>query len=470
MIKNFEFIDYKKKYIELVKDFFPNDANRISYGIVYTPFSVIDDMLSLFPDYLFNNFEIKWLDVGSGFGNFSVVLLYKYFESNYKVLSLEKLLDIFVKNQLYLSEILQNQILYLKNLFGVNINLFENFLTIDQSFNQFFDCIIGNPPYNYGSIKTPTNNLINKKNDGRTVWQDFIFKSISLLKQDGYLSLIVPAIWLKPDRSGIYNLLSKYKILYLKCFSSSQTSKIFEYNAQTPTCFFLIQKTEILTDIKNINIYDKIYSKYISYSLRPSYPIPLTNISIINKFLFFVKKYGNLSVSKTNSPSIHCNFCTHYSSYYPYSCISTCKFDYDNKSKLNLFKIFSDIPCSYYGDVKVILAHKMYGFPYFDEKGIYGISQRDNYIIKDYTFDDLKNIAKFLSCKSIIYLFDSTRYRMRYLEKYIFEFLPDITLISELKNLSDNILERDQLIAKVFNLSDEEIIDIQKVKDFDYFL
>ena len=43
----------------------------------------------------------------------------------------------------------------------------------------------------------------------------------------------------------------------------------------------------------------------------------------------------------------------------------------------------------------------MYGFPFFDETGKYGISSRDNYIIseKDYTFQKLKLIQKFLSTK-----------------------------------------------------------------------
>ena len=30
----------------------------------------------------------------------------------------------------------------------------------------------------------------------------------------------------------------------------------------------------------------------------------------------------------------------------------------------------------------------MYGIPYLDEKGIYGISTGDNYVIQDYSFEN----------------------------------------------------------------------------------
>jgi tRNA1(Val) A37 N6-methylase TrmN6 len=83
----------------------------------------------------------------------------------------------------------------LRNLFGENINLFNNFFDISEKYNSFFDVIVGNPPYNYGKIKTPTNKELNKKDEGKSIWQKFIIESLKLLKYGGFLSLIVPAIW-----------------------------------------------------------------------------------------------------------------------------------------------------------------------------------------------------------------------------------------------------------------------------------
>ena len=89
----------------------------------------------------------------------------------------------------------------------------------------------------------------------------------------------------------------------------------------------------------------------------------------------------------------------------------------------------------------------MYGIPYIDYNGEYGISNRDNYVIleEDKSIHDLEKLKTFLSTQTVLYLFDSTRYRMAYLEKYIFELIPDITL---LPNFPENI--NDDTIAHVF--------------------
>jgi hypothetical protein len=87
----------------------------------------------------------------------------------------------------------------------------------------------------------------------------------------------------------------------------------------------------------------------------------------------------------------------------------------------------SDCPQAFHGLKKLVLAHKMYGFPYWDKHGTYGIANRDNYVILGKTDDEFAQLAAFLSTKFALYLFEATRYRMRYLEKYAFEFIPDIT-------------------------------------------
>ena len=112
------------------------------------------------------------------------------------------------------------------------------------------------------------------------------------------------------------------------------------------------------------------------------------------------------------------------------------------------------MPCSYKNIKKLVLAHKMYGFPFFDETGKYGISSRDNYIIseKDYTFQELKLIQKFLSTKFAIFIFSLANYRMRYLEKSAFYFLPDITKIKDFPDLLD--LKKDELNNKIVDFFD----------------
>ena len=466
MIKNLNIEYYKKNHFDYYKFFLLEKSEKKQYGIVYTPFNLVEQIIDLIPNYVFKKLDNKWLDAGSGFGNFSVIIYEKLIKNN-NLSELSELSNHILEDMLFFAEICDNHKKYLNKLFG-NINIFNNFLDINEEYNNYFDIIVGNPPYNYGKIKTPTNIEIKKVDDGKTVWHQFIIKSLDLLKPNGYLTMIVPAIWLKPDKAGIYKLLTQYQILKLHCFSNSETNKLFNYEAQTPTCFFLLKKT--LSIDKNIFIYDQMYKMYILYNLQLNYPIPMFNISILNKLLYFVKKYGYLKVHKSNTPSIFCDFSTNYSKFYSFKGITSCILTGNDKLIPELVINYSNIPTTDYGISKIILAHKMYGFPYFDISGDFGVSSRDNYIIKDYTCEQLNNISLFLSTKIISYLYNSTSYRMKYLEKYIFNFIPDITKIESLNNLPQDPDNREKVICNFFNLSIIERENIKnKFKNYKFF-
>jgi hypothetical protein len=73
----------------------------------------------------------------------------------------------------------------------------------------------------------------------------------------------------------------------------------------------------------------------------------------------------------------------------------------------------------------------MYGFPFLDISGCFGISNRDNYVILNKNESEFIKLKQFLSTNFIITMFESTRYRMKYLERYIFNMLPDITKLDD---------------------------------------
>ena len=99
------------------------------------------------------------------------------------------------------------------------------------------------------------------------------------------------------------------------------------------------------------------------------------------------------------------------------------------------------------------MGHKMYGFPYIDTSGCFGICNRDNYVIINKEIKELELIKEFLSNELILFIFETTRYRMRYLEKYVFEFIPDFSKIDECWNMfnSSNID-----IYMLFDITKEE--------------
>jgi len=465
MIKTLDFKKYKINNKNLIKNFLIDKNIKTDLGIVYTPLSLIEKIIDLIPENEFKENK-KFLDIGAGLGNFSFIIYEKIFNNNKNINYKE---DSIIKNNLYLSEVQEDQINYLNELFGKEINLFKNFFLIDDNYLEYFDIIVGNPPYNFGSIKTPTNTIIEKKFEGKTVWQKFVFRSIELLKSEGYLSLIIPAIWLKPDKSGIYDLLTSFRIIKLNTLNNSETNKEFNYQAQTPTCYFLIQKKLV---IKNtISIYDSYEKEYINYELIKNCCIPMNCVYILNKLLNLTKIYGNINVYKSNTISIKINLSITQNEFYNFKNISSCILKGKYKEEPELVEFHTDQACHYYGEKKLILAHKMYGFPYLDYKGIYGICTRDNYIIKDYSIKELENIGKFLSTKIILFIYQATSYRMSYLEKYIFSFIPNINKIKELENLPDEIIKREKIIYKFLNLSENQILYINNnIKNYNFFM
>ena len=151
-------------------------------------------------------------------------------------------------------------------------------------------------------------------------------------------------------------------------------------------------------------------------------------MSIINSLLPFTEKYGCINIHKTNLPSRKISISTEKDKTHVYENVKTCI----QKNKIPTFVInYSDKPCPYYNIPKVILAHSMWGFPILDLEGKYGISNRDKYVITDYNKENLIKLCEFLSQKNVQELFKSTRYRMMFLERYIFRLIPDITKTSK---------------------------------------
>ena len=168
----------------------------------------------------------------------------------------------------------------------------------------------------------------------------------------------------------------------------------------------------------------KIYSPWSFY--RKNLPIPVFAAHTLYKLQYFVKMFGSLSAIKTNMPDKKAHYSLKSSPVTPYPNVKTCLLD---KNQPYLKINYTNRPIQYYGISKLILAHKMYGFPFLDERGKFGISNRDNYIILRRTRVALCMIRDYLSTRFARYLFEATRYRMKYLEKNIFELLPDITKI-----------------------------------------
>lgn len=256
---------------------------------------------------------------------------------------------------------------------------------------------------------------------------------------------------MKPDKEKIYDLLTSYKIHKIKCLSNSETNKLFSYGAQTPTCYFALEK---VPSTNEISIYDSCQRDFIKININKNMPIALHGWSILQKILPFCEKYGRLSecIIKTNMPPIKSNLSTtQNNTSHPYVNIHSCHIK-DNHPELQLR--YSNIELPFAKQPKIIMAHKMYGFPYVDLEGKYGISNRDNYVIIHKTKQEMMQLQQGLNNKLILFVMTTTRYRMKYLEKYAFYYIPDF---SNMDNVVEDFYNKINLTKEEWAMVHNEI-------------
>lgn len=437
-----EFIDISKYNPHV------NLENKHLFGEIHTPYAVATDLLNMLPEEVFNNPRLTWCEPGAGHGNISIVLFHKLFQKLMSSFQTKEECKWHVLQMITLIELNKVNVDILKTIFTEDKVVYKDFLNYFPG--EKYDVLFGNPPFNSnGTKKVPTSLTSKMKtDDGETVWCDFIIHSLNLVKDNGYLCMIIPCIWMKPDKANIYSLLTKYEILKLKCFTNTESNAMFYGEAQTPCVFVVVQKTLRTTATNNIAIFDKINNQYVNFVLHHNMPIPFSCPSIIQKIFRYTQDVGSIQVHKTNMPSKGIELNTKQSNTYKFVNIKTCVL---NGLHPEFEYLYSVQQCPYFNMPKIIMAHGMYGFPFIDTTGQYGIANRDKYIIVQKSKKDMETLAKFLSTKSCLMFFEATKYRMRFLEKYIFEYIPDITKIENFPTIIN-----DDSIADFFGFNDLE--------------
>jgi hypothetical protein len=241
------------------------------YGEVFTPPELIDKILDLYPKKIWSNPDIKWLEPSAGVG-FIMIMVYQRlmnglekWESNNKKRSKH-----IIEKMLYMVELNSESCKKCKSIFGQNANIIcgdfleeFKFKNKNKNVDNTFDCIIGNPPFHddYGLT-----NQGKRINGGKSKLYERIFlKAYSLLKNDGYLSFIVPDNIFSGNGSESYKLLIQNEVPFIG-FSQTSFKKI-----QQPICYFLLHKTNHPTKHDTIIENDKRFK--IKLEDRPVNPI-----------------------------------------------------------------------------------------------------------------------------------------------------------------------------------------------------
>lgn len=404
------------------------EAEKNKNGEVFTPQPPIEEMLNKLPDDVWQNPKLKWLDPANGVGNFPMLVFQKLNEGlknvrGYKTDKKRK--QHIIKNMLYMVELNPVNVAVSKKIFGADANIYCGSFLEDgwkDAFGvDFFDVIIGNPPYNKGGVRSHT---IKKKQlpqgvKSETIWPKFIEKSFKLLKPDGFLAFITPLCWLKKSHSLHINILEKH-IVWLKLCDDSQSKGMI--NAEIPISLYVLQNTPNTTN-KTTEIISEIQRKKLTTTsteyLNPAYCIPLAFHSIFNKLIKFIEKHNCSLEYKTKtikSSGTRAEIPTEYTLEDMWA-VDT----YRLKEGILVKKATQQHPDA--DKRKLIIANKASFKGAFIDDGKLSLTGNHKFYILG---DNLELIKKILGFKISSVVGEYTKYHMAFLDDEAFTYIPDL--------------------------------------------
>ena len=260
-----------------------NENNKKKFGEVFTPMSLVNEMLDKLPVHVWTDPNLKWLDPCVGMGNFMIAVYLRLIESLTIIKDINKRKKHILENMLYMVELNKKNVYITKQIFDINNEYKLNIACSDSLTLNYvkrfkmdtFDIIVGNPPYNKNSIGT-----------GNSIWQLFVEMSLErLLSKNGFLVFVHPSGWRKPQSEKTrmkkyFNLMTNInQMLYLEIHDTKDGLKTFgcgtRYDYYVIQCVKKFKKTKIKDETGKITNID--LSKYQW--------LPNSDINIINMLL-----------------------------------------------------------------------------------------------------------------------------------------------------------------------------------------
>ena len=205
-----------------------------------------------------------------------------------------------IEEMLYMVELNKKNCEICKSIFGANVRLICGDFLDDLNFPGFkdisFEYIVGNPPFqdDYGLSSKG-----NRINGGKSKLYERIFlKAYNLLKDEGYLSFVVPDNIFSGNGSVSYKVIIQNQIPFVSFNPSNQS---FFPGIQQYICYFLLHKEANNSDLTIIENNDNKSFKIILKD-RPVNPIrnwTAHTETLINKYVS--EQRNNVSYNRGKS-------------------------------------------------------------------------------------------------------------------------------------------------------------------------
>ena len=479
----------------------PTEEGRKNRGEVFTPLTLVDDMLDKLPLDVWTNPNLKWLDPANGIGNYPIrvymrlmgLLPDKTIGLTKKFKKEKERHNHIIKNMLYMIEFDSVNVSISKKIFGKGANILEasffqtkkkDYPTVFIEHANFsdgtrqFDIIMGNPPYNKGGVGT-----------GNSIWKNFI--NLDLLKKNGYICFVHPVAWRKPVSNFISNkgkrratlgdtfeeFKKKGRLIYLHVSDVSPDNF-------PKVDYYIYQKGSFSeAEASETKVYNKYYSKTGTYELDltklPFIPnlVNKETVSILNK-LINVKSVKKLEIiikrqfapNKGDiSPSIKPNKYPHawgwddkkqdYTNAYPSN-------SSNQKTTRGYFRSILKFIAKddYFYRNKIVLlfaggkSPKLYP-KFYSSKTPIGVTNHTMYMTCETKQEGLR-MVKFFNSKLMEFLIKITQFSFGQWQTNEWSVL---NLINYPENLPNNPTDKD--IYKYYKLSKKEITLIEEVVD-----
>ena len=483
-------VDVVKVLDYIAQHLAPKTAERHKFGEVFTPMSLVHEMLDTLPDAVWKDKDLKWLDPANGMGNYPIAvflrLFYGFRTNDGKYIGITDSGD--GKYNPGLTQVIKNETLRRKHivekmLFMVELNSKNNAIArrlfmklapgVEPNIIQMhktngfladvpmkfpngtvneFDIVMGNPPFNKGAVRVAmvTNKTRKERQDlgiqddksESGFWFKFVDKILTkgVLKTNGYLLFIHPITWFKPDRAGAHDLILSKQLLTIKIYKDDGSAqKLFEGKGKISIAFYLLENKPVSTQ--------KTHFEYADYKDKKEDILLSTKSILLQKYNSIYSKIVNKCPLFGNTEGLMHKTIKHCDDNGKHKLITIL----EEKGIIKYIK--SSVSHPDQNTPKIIVGGTYTPIVLFDKEGEYGLyskGQRSYFV-----GTDLEKIRDYFKTKLSTMLLEFIKFEQNFIKP---AYYPDIRSI-DLDIINDNTL------ANYFGFTAEERKEIAQMSD-----